>query len=360
MQLLLVSLLSGTLAVGALPTAPVQVLSDTTLKNLSWSLIPIIFTSPDTDWAFGVLPQLVFRLPRTQRQSRVAIDAYYTLNKQYAVSTRGSFWFNGNRDHVNVDAAIKYWPTNFYGLSARNMDIEGTKYVESVSSLSVSGSRQFGPRFRLGLNGGIRKVDLRSEDSSDPPNLGSVQGHDGGWIVSMGPSIGLDSRNHVFYPTMGWFANVSLTLNGYALGGDYDFLAMRTDVRAYKGLSKNHVLAGQVILDFKSANVPFWGMKGIGSVLRGYSSSRFLDQHLAAFQLEYRFIPIFWRVGLTAFAGVGTVADRINELPDGHFRWAAGIGFRFMFLRNALINIRWDFGFGQDSSGDYLDMSEAF
>jgi len=335
--------------------------SDTTYqKNLSLSLLPIIFSSPDTDWAFGILPQAVFRMPETERQSRIFVAAYYTLEKQYAISTVGSLWFNGNRDNLDIEAAIKYWPTDFYGLSARSMNVEGISYVESVSSVEISASRQFGPRIRLGVSGGIRKMDIRSKDENEPLDLGSVQGQEGGWIVSLGPSVGIDSRNHVYFPTRGWLVDVSMMLNGYVLGGDHDFLALRADVRTYRILFGSHVLAAQAILDFKSVDVPFWAMTGIGSVVRGYSSFRFVDRHMAALQLEYRIVPVVWRVGLTAFAGIGTVADSIDELPRGQIRWAAGFGLRIAFMRDAKINIRWDFGFGPGSSGDYLDMAEAF
>lgn len=338
---------------------PVNVQSDSTKpRRIEWSLLPIVFRSPDTDWAFGLLPQVVFRLPQNDRASRGYVGGYYTLNEQYDFFANGSLWLSEDRDHIDVAMGTKYWPSDFYGLSAPDADVKGIPYTERSTSVSAGGSRGMGPGLRLGLNGEVTRTEIIAEDGDLPDELRSVAGSSGGWLVSLGPVIGLDSRDDVFYPTGGW--NVELSTSWSGLVGDYDFLGARLDARTYRRISGRHVLAWQALLNLNTSGVPFWAMRGLGSVVRGYSNMRFLDRQMTAAQVEYRFVPIAWRVGLTAFVGVGSVAARIDELPKSTFRWAAGVGFRFVFMKDAKINIRWDFGFAPGSSGDYLEMSEAF
>ncbi len=363
MRLLVVSLFLGVLTTSS-SSGQIAGPADTTeAKPLSWSLLPIVFSSPDTDWAFGLLPQVVFRMPETERQSRVFVAAYYTQKGQYAISTVGSVWFNQDRDHVELVAETTYWPTTFYGFSSGDPgpDFESADYTERKFSAAVSASRQFGQTFRIGLKGGVRKTEVLDFSLGIESLLPiHTPGEEGGWVVGLGPSIGLDSRDQVFYPMSGWYVEFAALVHGDLLGGDYDYLTVQGDVRTYRRLSGNHVIAAQALFDLKSEDVPFWGMNGIGNVVRGFSSMQFLDRQLVAGQVEYRIHPLFWRIGLAAFVGAGVVARHVDDLPSGRIRWAAGLGLRIAFMQDAKINIRWDFGWGEGTSGDYLDMGEAF
>ena len=101
-------------------------------------------------------------------------------------------------------------------------------------------------------------------------------------------------------------------------------------------------------------------LPGVGRELRGYSSVRFVDRSVVALQAEYRIVPVWWRLGLTLFGGVAEIADTLDSFSFREPKWAVGVGIRFLLFRVEKITIRQDFGFGRDSSGDYLDLNEAF
>jgi hypothetical protein len=107
-------------------------------------------------------------------------------------------------------------------------------------------------------------------------------------------------------------------------------------------------------------NAPFQLMPGVGSVLRGYSTARYVGADLVALQAEYRVVPLFWRLGLVGFLGAAQVAPSISEFSLAEVKYMIGVGARVQLSRRDAINIRWDFGFGLKSSGDYLDLGEAF
>jgi outer membrane translocation and assembly module TamA len=77
-------------------------------------------------------------------------------------------------------------------------------------------------------------------------------------------------------------------------------------------------------------------------------------------QAEYR--QYFWRRwGFVAFAGVGNVASELIEYDFGTLKYNFGAGLRFQFNKEQKINLRADFGFGQDGNmGVYFGIEEAF
>jgi len=63
---------------------------------------------------------------------------------------------------------------------------------------------------------------------------------------------------------------------------------------------------------------------------------------------------------MVAFAGIGDVAPAPSKLTLAGNLWSAGLGFRFMVDSRERVNLRVDFGFGNDDSGFYISLGEAF
>jgi hypothetical protein len=101
------------------------------------------------------------------------------------------------------------------------------------------------------------------------------------------------------------------------------------------------------------------GMIGGDTLMRGYYYGRYRDKNLAVLQAEYR-MPVWKRLGLVGFAGVGDVAPAPGRFRLGSFKAAGGFGFRFLFDPKEKTSIRLDFGFGKDTSGMYITATEAF
>lgn len=78
------------------------------------------------------------------------------------------------------------------------------------------------------------------------------------------------------------------------------------------------------------------------------------------------YIKCIWRQqisplwGLTAFAGVGGVAPTINQFSISTMRPAAGVGVRFLIDPEEDLNLRLDFGAGQEKLNYYFKVAEAF
>ena len=62
-----------------------------------------------------------------------------------------------------------------------------------------------------------------------------------------------------------------------------------------------------------------------------------------------------------AFAGVGDVfGSDASDVSLDELKYSYGLGLRFLFNRQEKINLRADFGFGQDTRGVYFGLEEAF
>jgi outer membrane translocation and assembly module TamA len=98
---------------------------------------------------------------------------------------------------------------------------------------------------------------------------------------------------------------------------------------------------------------------GNEDMLRGYPKNRFRDNHFMGTQVEYRF-PLFWRFGMTTFAGFGDVFSRPQDLSWRTTKYTVGAGLRFMVNSAERLNIRLDYGYGSQGGYFWFSVAEAF
>ena len=80
---------------------------------------------------------------------------------------------------------------------------------------------------------------------------------------------------------------------------------------------------------------------------------------MALLQAEVR-RPIFWRIGIAAFSGIGQVYAKSSEFGLNRFHYNYGGGLRFQIHKNSSANIRIDYGRTKDSDGFYIVFGECF
>jgi len=353
--------LSLVLLIGLVPHASATAQADSTAQQqAAWTMLPILFSSPETGFGFGVLPQYIFRTALETRASNVRTDAYYTQERQFNVTARTSVWLPGNRYRLSGKAQLREWPTSFYGIGNTFADSLTERYTERSLSTSIEAQK----RLRSGLYAGagldVSHRAMQDREARGQLADGSIAGSAGGQSIGLGAFLVLDTRDEVFYPTQGTLIRLESRLYRRMLGTDFGFTQHHLDARQYLRLFGAHVLAVQGVLRLSTGTPPFQMLPGVGEVVRGYPSVRYADRHLLAVQAEYRITPLVWRFGLAVFAGAGQVAPTLGDMAWRRFHVAYGAGLRVQIIRSEGINVRWDFGFGSGSSGDYLDLNEAF
>jgi outer membrane protein assembly factor BamA len=323
-------------------------------------LLPIIFRSPDTGFAAGILPQIIFRGSNSENPSSVRLDAYYTQKKQYTVLLRPTFWLKGDRINLTARIALKDWPTNYYGIG--NYTPSGTRepFTERTFETTIEGSHLVLPDTYAGVGYSVRYGNIITGHDQGELNSGTVTGTGKTLVSGLKGILMHDTRNNHYFPSRGVLHRFELFAALAPAGSDHAFTRTTIDLRFYIPLNSSHVIAVQAIGIATTGDVPFRMLSTVGDDLRGYSSVRHIDRHMMAVQLEYRFVPVMWRLGFTVFAGAGDVFQHIQDIRHDRFKYSAGIGLRYVFSKSEKINIRFDYGIGRKSSGDYIDITEAF
>jgi outer membrane protein assembly factor BamA len=189
-----------------------------------------------------------------------------------------------------------------------------------------------------------------------------ITGSAGGTVSGLGYLMTFDSRDSVFYSTAGSFHQFSAMAFGRGLGSDFTFQRFYLELRRYLRFSYAHILAFQARVLAQTGDPPFWrlGLLGGQESMRGYYLGRYRDKNMVTLQAEYRWVPVFWRVGLAAFAGLGDVAATLGRFDIGRFKYTYGAGLRFVIDPKERLHLRLDFGFGKGTSGVYFTAGEAF
>lgn len=67
-------------------------------------LLPVIYYTPETRWAFGALVQFLFKMnaeDTVSRTSTLQIAAIYTVNNQYLISPSYNLFFDQEKYWIN-------------------------------------------------------------------------------------------------------------------------------------------------------------------------------------------------------------------------------------------------------------------
>ena len=169
-----------------------------------------------------------------------------------------------------------------------------------------------------------------------------------------------DSRDYAQNPTQG--LNLLLRQMVYpSFMGDAGRTLWRTTFTAsyYQRLWRGAVLATELYAECNAKDMPWPLKESVGGYyrLRGYYQGRYMDNNLFSFQLELR-QKLFWRVGLVAFGGFGSVFSSFQDWRADQLLPAYGVGLRFEFKHN--LNVRLDCGWGREVFGVVFAIGESF
>jgi hypothetical protein len=327
----------------------------------SYTVVPVLFYSPETRWGGGAAGGVFRRLHADARPSNLLAQAQYTQNRQYQVGIHADHHGAGNRSAAWMDIGFREFPDRFFGIGGDTPD----SAEEAFTARSIQAAAQWTHALREGFKAGFiglwRTQDMVETEAGRSLAGGTVPGSGDWTVVGLGPQIAWDTRDNTYYPRSGNWAEL-----GYAFYAPWDgpgssFRQLRFDARHYRPLGARQVIAFQMRFEALEGEVPFALLPGLGggNLLRGYYQGRHRDRSLAVAQAEYRF-PLWRRLGGAAFAAGGTVAPDPASLPEGPLRAGGGAGLRCRLNREG-VNLRVDMAFDREGrSSLYLNFLEAF
>jgi outer membrane protein assembly factor BamA len=327
----------------------------------SFIYLPVIFYTPETKTAFGASMSHFFYPGQKMknRPSSLTPTFIYTTRKQILAELKTDLYMQDN--HLIGEFQFLKFPETFMGIGNKTSDDEEENFTSQSVNLFLSYQKEISPGLYVGPRYFFRDTKiLKTADDGILKNK-TILGSKNGTTSGLGLAVHYDTRDNVFYPTDGVFHQLSGWVFTDFMGSDYNFRKLNLDMRLYRTFYTNHVLALRTYFESSFGNVPFQSMAMVGgaNLMRGYFQGRYRDKNMLALQAEYR-MPLFWNFGLAGFAGLGDVSSEIQKFEVSNFKHCYGFGIRYQIDPKSKLNLRLDFGFGKNSSGTYISISEAF
>ncbi len=326
--------------------------------------LPFYFYTPETESAFGVTVSYYFRLsgegPREYPSSILPV-LIYTTKDQTIASVLGDIYLDRGRYRVTSSLAYMKFPFTFWGVGNAAPDGAEENYTPRVYSVELQLQRRIASGWFAGGMAAFARRELLETVVGGLLETRAVAGAHDGQVVSVGFLITRDTRDNAVFPASGSYHQMKVAVFDGVIGSDSDHASHSIDLRRYVSAAPGHVVAVQGVGAGTTAAPPFDVLPMLGgeSLLRGYFEGRYRDRFLLAGQIEYR-ARLWRRLGAVGFAAAGRVAHTLDAFGTDSIRTAAGLGLRFLLVRKEQLNLRLDWGFGQNTSGLYLGMGEAF
>lgn len=171
------------------------------------------------------------------------------------------------------------------------------------------------------------------------------------------PSATYDSRDNIFTPTRGTFAEAVVGVFSPALGGDDQFQRVQLVGIHYLPIVSTLYLGlrGDAAAIFGDA--PFYLRPFI--TLRGAPIMRYQGEQVAQIETELRWQ--FWkRLSLVGFGGVGVAWNDFERVSGHQIVPTGGVGFRYELARKYGIQAGLDVAFAPDNTAVYLQVGSAW
>ncbi len=355
-------LLSAVLLLSIIQSVSAKGKEDDSVDRFQLIVIPVVYYAPETRAVFGIAGSLTFRFPRDSaaaKPSNVILSAAYTQNKQWLFYLPYSIFYDNDKWYAFGEFGYYKYNYFFYGIGQQEVPEE--LYDVNYPRIKMTFTRRIFPHIYAGLRYQFEDFDIVHVQPAGALANGTIPGSNGS-LTSGAGIVGIyDSRDTVFFPHKGFYAEVSATNNGRTWGGNFNFTKYIADIAYYQAVGKKSVLALNSYNSFVTGNAPFQQQSLLGGSkrMRGYYEGRFIDKNYAALQSEFRF-PVVWRFGAAVFGGVAELGNEAEFLRFGDVKYSYGAGIRFVFNRDNHLNLRIDYARGDGTDGIYFTIGEAF
>jgi hypothetical protein len=324
--------------------------------------IPLIVTEPAIGYGGGAAG--MFLRPRTEagtegfaRPDISAIAALGTQNGTWAgFAGDSSRWMNGRlktlaglgTGRVNLD---------FYGLAADRANFnEKVRYSLDFTGAVAQGNWQLAPRSPWSL--GVRYVYANVEPKlRDEPIFAGLT--DRVHVKVSGPTAILeyDSRDVVFTPTRGIYAETSYLASREALGSTTNFGRFQQVAMGWLPVADRVTLGLRGDFASASSQTPFFLRPYID--LRGVQVMRYQGDRVASTELELRW-QFYGRWSVVGFAGAGTAHSDRDGLSVRQNTGSGGFGFRYELARKFGLHAGLDVAKSPGTTAVYFQVGNAW
>lgn len=292
------------------------------------------------------------------------LTSEYSQKKQFSLKFEPEIRLLNGLYTISSKLKYKYWPSNFYGIGNDNDKNDSEKFTSNEFSFILDWQRRISDNFDISLLYYFSKYEIRKIEEDGFLATSSIPGNEGGINFGLGWQVSYDRRNNEFYPTKGGLHSFQIMSFNRRIGSDFDYNQYNLDLREYFSLSETQVIALQGYFSFIKGDPPFYQMSYLNDYMRGVTANLFIEHHVAIIRAEHRFFP--WqngfrnRLGFVVFVETGQVAHEFNEFAIENIKLNYGFGFRFSFLLEDRLNLRFDVGFGDVNGNISMSSREVY
>ncbi len=338
---------------------------DTIKKKSKFFPSPVVGYTPETRLYLGA--GLVWYLPPSKKYP----DTYpsvlksvfvYTLNKQVESNISGDSYLRDNLFKLNYSTSYFKFPDSFYGIGNDTKEEDKEKYDYDYFNIYINGQRKIKENIYAGAKTFFEYTKVYNTLEGGIFDTDTITGEEGGRNVGLGPWFTFDTRDNIYFPLSGVNVDVSAVVHNKILGSEYNYVDYFIEASQFNKIGKDDVIGFNFFGQFVPGNPPFNRLAQLGGDkhMRGNFEGRFRDKNYMTLQAEYR--VTFWKYfGVTAFGGIGEVADRFSNFSLSGLKYSYGVGGRLFIVPEDKLSLRVDYGFdGYGNGGFYVTFREAF
>ncbi|MBK6263797.1 BamA/TamA family outer membrane protein [Marivirga sp. S37H4] len=325
--------------------------------------LPVVYYTPESGLFFGASLLYNFYIDREKpiNASQIQLAAGYTTKDQLLIFFPFQLYWNKNKWRSIGELGFYNYAYPFYGVGNNNHQEIYSTYRALFPRARIFFLKELKPNLYVGARYWFENYDIIQWEENSDFVQEEVEGAIYNRTSGIGPALIYDTRDGVYYPTSGHYLESYLEINHQYTGSTHNYTAISFDYAYYYPLFDKTVIAANAYSLSNFGTVPFNRLAQLGGnkKMRGYFQGFFQDKNLLLGQLEVR-QELFWRIGMTAFASTGQVAEKLDEFGMNRWNFAGGAGLRFRFDTKKKINVRLDYAIGKNSNGFYISFNEAF
>ncbi len=331
--------------------------------DTAYGFIPIVMPITEPAIGYGAGVGLVFiDKPKTEegkyaRPNISAVGGFGTENGTkggFAVDSR--YWLDGKLQTLAgvLSASVNL---DYYGQGENSaLRDHPLRYnLKPVGGGLIAKTQLGQSRYFAGLGYGFAKVDVSFTAPPSTPGLPSFDRQTK--IGALMPSIAYDTRDNIFTPTKGWFAEASASLASDTIGSDHNFQKLSGIAIYYAPLAEKLSLGVRGDVEAAYGDTPFYLLPSV--TLRGVPALSVIGDDMAQLEAELRW-QCWGRWSLVGFGGVGAVWSDSSVGHRERTVGTIGTGIRYEIARKYGLHMGLDIAFGPDDPAIYIQFGSAW
>jgi hypothetical protein len=334
-------------------------ISDWLMKKQGFLLVPVLITEPAVGYG-AAAAAVVFHSSYSEKKgppSMTGVIGGGTENGTWAAGVFHAGYWKQDRIRYTGAVARVYANLGFYGSGNLNLGENESINLNLDSWIlfqQIKG-RVGHSNFFIGGKYLLLNTDNTLEVPIDIPEFNGYEFSSNLSEVSL--ILNFDSRNNVFTPRKGFYADLSSTYSDTWFGGDALYGRISVSLLGYFPAGNKLMVSMRSESNYSLGDIPFWARPIVQ--LRGAPLMKYQDKNTTLIEAEISW-DFYKRWSLIGFTGMGNAFPSYQEFDEGNSVKTLGTGFRYLLARKFGTKMGMDFAKSQDDFAFYIVFGTAW